>query len=162
MNYTEKYHLPQWEESDRIMMEDFNQMNHSIDSAISAAAQTAANALSTANSAKSTANSAQSAANTALASLPYAYGSYTGTGSDITVYLGFKPRFLVISGLRESSSGMGVGDFGQFGCITNGKNVSTNRLVFTSSGFTALCDPDGGATPNLWQLGRVYDYIAFK
>ncbi len=26
MNYTEKYHLPQWEKTDRIMMEDFNQM----------------------------------------------------------------------------------------------------------------------------------------
>ena len=26
MNYTEKYHLPQWEETDRIMRTDFNQM----------------------------------------------------------------------------------------------------------------------------------------
>ena len=26
MNYTEKYHLPQWEKTDRIMMEDFNRM----------------------------------------------------------------------------------------------------------------------------------------
>ena len=24
MNYTEKYHLPQWEETDRIMRTDFN------------------------------------------------------------------------------------------------------------------------------------------
>lgn len=26
MNYTEKYHLPQWEENDRVLREDFNQM----------------------------------------------------------------------------------------------------------------------------------------
>ena len=26
MNYTEKYHLPQWKKEDRIMMEDFNRM----------------------------------------------------------------------------------------------------------------------------------------
>ena len=26
MNYTEKYHLPQWEETDRVMRSDFNQM----------------------------------------------------------------------------------------------------------------------------------------
>ena len=26
MNYTENYHLPQWEETDRIMRTDFNQM----------------------------------------------------------------------------------------------------------------------------------------
>ena len=26
MNYTERYHLPQWEETDRIMRTDFNQM----------------------------------------------------------------------------------------------------------------------------------------
>ena len=34
MNYTENYHLPQWEETDRIMMEDFNQMCADIDSSI--------------------------------------------------------------------------------------------------------------------------------
>ena len=33
MNYTEKYHLPQWEENDRVMRTDFNQMCVDIESA---------------------------------------------------------------------------------------------------------------------------------
>ena len=41
MNYTTNYHLPQWVESDRILMEDFNQMCADIDGSI-AAAKTAA------------------------------------------------------------------------------------------------------------------------
>lgn len=38
MNYTEKYHLPQWVKSDRIMMEDFNAAMTNIESGISSAA----------------------------------------------------------------------------------------------------------------------------
>lgn len=48
MNYTEKYHLPQWIESDRIMMDDFNQMCADIEAGLSQAAQTA-DALTQAN-----------------------------------------------------------------------------------------------------------------
>ena len=52
MEYTSNYHLPQWVESDRIMMEDFNQMCEDIDGGI-AAAKTAA------DTAKATADAAQ-------------------------------------------------------------------------------------------------------
>lgn len=34
MNYTQNYHLPQWEKSDRIMMDDFNQMCTNIESGL--------------------------------------------------------------------------------------------------------------------------------
>ena len=53
MNYTTNYHLPQWVESDRIMMEDFNEAMSGIDGGI-AAAKTAA------DTAKTTADAAQS------------------------------------------------------------------------------------------------------
>ena len=36
MNYTTNYHLPQWVETDRIMMEDFNQAMAGIDQALGA------------------------------------------------------------------------------------------------------------------------------
>lgn len=83
MNYTENYHLPQWKESDRIMMNDFNQMCLDIESGIDSAkaeantssqalsdritaAQTAAgNAQTAANNAKTAADNAQTAADTA-------------------------------------------------------------------------------------------------
>ena len=41
MNYTENYHLPQWVKSDRIMMEDFNQMCADIEAGLSKTAQAA-------------------------------------------------------------------------------------------------------------------------
>ena len=34
MNYTTNYHLPQWVESDRIMMEDFNEAMEAIDTGL--------------------------------------------------------------------------------------------------------------------------------
>ena len=34
MNYTENYQLPQWEETDRVLMEDFNDANQKVDSAL--------------------------------------------------------------------------------------------------------------------------------
>jgi len=34
MNYTENYQLPQWEKSDRIMMDDFNEGNRKIETAL--------------------------------------------------------------------------------------------------------------------------------
>lgn len=34
MNYTENYQLPQWVESDRVLMEDFNEANSTIDQAL--------------------------------------------------------------------------------------------------------------------------------
>lgn len=34
MNYTENYHLPQWEETDRIMRTDFNEAMANIDGGI--------------------------------------------------------------------------------------------------------------------------------
>lgn len=39
MNYTEKYHLPQWEETDRIMRTDFNQMCADMESGLAGNAQ---------------------------------------------------------------------------------------------------------------------------
>ena len=37
MNYTEKYHLPQWEETDRIMRTDFNAAMAGIETGIEGA-----------------------------------------------------------------------------------------------------------------------------
>lgn len=44
MNYTKNYQLPQWEETDRVLMEDFNEANSQVDQ-IMAALHTAAESL---------------------------------------------------------------------------------------------------------------------
>ena len=56
MDYTTNYHLPQWVESDRIMMEDFNAMCAAIENGITAA--------------KAAADAAQKSADTALELTP--------------------------------------------------------------------------------------------
>ena len=69
MNYTENYHLPQWEETDRIMRTDFNQMCADMEAGLEKNAQAAAAAkargdkgVTDAAAAKAAADSAKSAA----------------------------------------------------------------------------------------------------
>ena len=71
MNYTEKYHLPQWEESDRIMRTDFNQMCADLEAGIARAQETAE-------------------------ALPFVTGSYRGNGTSQHIEVGFTPKILLI------------------------------------------------------------------
>ena len=164
MDYTNNYHLPQWVKSDRIMMDDFNQMNRNIESALNTSIQTANSAKSTANAAKSAASAAQSAANAAqstanqaLAALPYAVGSYTGTGQSMTFKTGFRPRFLIVDSHFEGSRSSGSDNYC---CATAGTQFPT-VITFNSDGFT-LSRKDDNTYPNLIQMNRIYTYIAFK
>ncbi len=86
MNYTKNYHLPQWDETDRIMRTDFNQMCAGLEDGLTTA--------------QAAANAAQQTAD-AAAVLPYVIGTYTGTGADLSIDVGFRPRFLIISGIKE-------------------------------------------------------------
>ena len=58
MDYTTNYHMPQWVESDRIMMEDFNEAMAAIDGGIKAAQDTADGGAAAAENAQATADSA--------------------------------------------------------------------------------------------------------
>ena len=66
MNYTEKYHLPQWEETDRILRTDFNQMCADMEAGL------------------------------AKVDKPFVYGAYTGTGDEMDVTVGFRPIAVLI------------------------------------------------------------------
>ena len=90
MNYTSNYHLPQWEKSDRILMDDFNQMCANIDGSI--------------RDARAEAETARSEAAEA-AKLPYAVGTYLGNGDAIKVTVGFRPRFLIITAMEPTLQG---------------------------------------------------------
>ena len=80
MNYTDKYHLPQWEETDRIMRTDFNQMCADIESGIAEAKKKADEAY-------------------APDYPPLVIGTYAGGGETETpVDVGFRPRFVLITG----------------------------------------------------------------
>ena len=93
MEYTENYQLPQWVESDRILMEDFNQAMAAIDGGIKAAQDAADGGAAAAEAAQTTADGALTEiaqVQNTLADLAnalanprncrIAYGSYVGTG----------------------------------------------------------------------------------
>ena len=147
MNYTTNYHLPQWVESDRIKMEDFNQMCEDIDGGITAAKAAASTAQTTANAAYSPSNK------------PYVVGTYIGNGGDVTVTLGFKPSFLIVSG-ESSTNANSSSSLGMYTVITAG-NVQTGSIELTASGFLAHVLANNYA-PEMSVRNRKYDYIAFR
>ena len=151
MEYTKNYHLPQWVKSDRIMMEDFNQMCQDMEAGLTET--------------KSSADTAQAVANEAKAeaqSLPYKIGSYTGTGEDVSVSLGFRPSFLIVCGMKEDDVGQVFDDWIYYSGITAG-NTIPHRLVITNTGFIAQHRGPGlYYYPDLTDPERTYNYIAFK
>ena len=172
MNSTQNHHLPQWVQSDRIRMDDFNDAMANIESGLNAAdaAQSAAaSALSKANAAQSAAQTAQSAANAAQSAanralctdnMPFVVGSYVGCGTEAAhIGLGFKPSLVIVSGVTESASGFDPAYF----VITRENQNVCRRLDIMPKGFCAYPDGNQGVTyPRMNELGRTYDYIAFR
>ena len=174
MNYTKNHHLPQWEKTDRIMMEDFNAMcadmeagldktarNAAADTAAarSESAAAAARAQSTADTAVSKADAAREVADAAYCPSykPFVTGSYTGTDLvATTVTLGFRPSFLIIS---AQGSYVSSGDGRISYVLVAGPNSTVRGLTFQSDGFRIVNVAD--STP-IMNAKRVYDYIAFR
>ena len=157
MNYTTNYHLPQWVKSDRIMMDDFNQMNGSIEAGMTETAAEAAAAAATANAAQAlaqqTAGSAYSPANK-----PYVVGVYTGTGEVQEVILGFTPS--VVMAFRMYDSNSEEGTLSQF-CVS-GRNVSPGKMRIIENGFRLGVEDYKYKFPAVNGKGFTYQYIAFK
>ena len=163
MNYTTNYHLPQWVETDRIQMEDFNQAMETLDGGIAAAKATADTAKNTADSAESKADAAQATANNAYCpeNQPFVVGTYVGTGTDTTVTLGFRPKFVVISGMQPGTQSNSTSDWDRYFALCDG-NVLSGRVMFTDTGFVARREISGAFYPVLHVEGRTYCYIAFR
>ena len=139
-----------------------------------AAAQTAANsAQSTANSAVSKADAAQTTANKAVTDAaaaqkkadaayapdqpPYVVGTYTGTNANLSVTLGFRPKFVLISCTDGQDAYLYT--------MAAGSSLSSTRLEFTSTGFTVKPDYVSNSArqvPYTNTKGLQYMYIAFR
>ena len=162
MNYTKNYRLPQWVKEDRIMMDDFNAMNTSIENGLTRTAAQAGAAVSSAARAEQTAASAVDTANAAAAARPYVVGSYTGDGETKTITLGFRPSFVIISGMVATMELNNTDDYDRYFGMSAG-NIMKRRLEFTDTGFTVFPrDFDHSYYPSFNENGRRYDYIAFK
>lgn len=175
MNYTEKYHLPQWEETDRVMMTDFNRMCAGMEDGLNANAQAAAAALSAANSkptseavsqAQSAAEAAQSTANSALSKAnaayspsykPYVTGTYNGLGptKSQTISVGFKPMFLIVSG--QATDQYGARSYS--GLLGDG--IFSDVVTLTSTGFTIKAQ-EGTSREYINEINMKYRYLAFR
>ena len=179
MDYTTNYHLPQWVESDRIMMEDFNEAMAAIDGGIKAAQDAADGGAAAAGAAQTTANRAESKADAAQASAdaagnaaadlaaiayttenkPFVTGSYTGNGSSTyrTINLGFRPSAVLI-GCSESTYTSSDVVFFSTGTVV-GRN---NEFAITSNGFKVKEGIYSNSNFFLNTEGMAYNYIAFR
>ena len=183
MNYTDKYHLPQWDETDRIMRADFNRMCADMEAGLlktardaaedtaqtsasaaadaAKAAADAAKAQTTADKAVADAAAAQAKANAAYCptNMPYVIGTYTGTNAEQTVTVGFQPSFLITSCPLSRDAHMYT--------LAAGKGINSERLQFTATGFKLFKDGVDGGThivhpPQINSAGKKYVYIAFR
>ena len=160
MNYTNNYHLPQWVETDRIMMEDFNRAFSDIDEGIKTAQDTADTAESKADAAQSSANAVADAYTPG--NQPYVVGSYTGTGADMTITLGFRPKFLILSGMESSSATNSTLAWDRYFGLCDG-SIMPLRVTFTDTGFTVFARGNSYQNyPDFTDSGRTYCYLAFR
>ncbi len=157
MNHTKNYGLPQWELNDLIRMEDFNGAMNNIETGLDSSTAKAEAAVNTANFAKAAAIAAQNKAN----ELPYAAGSYVGTGKDVDIHLGFRPSFVIVCG-HLSGGALGTDMMMTFVFSATAGNVVPLRIAFMDNGFRACAPASGNPYPDFSVSGRRYDYIAFK
>ena len=167
MNYTTNYHLPQWVETDRIQMEDFNGAMAAMDQGMAEAKVAAETAQEAAGTAQAAAEIAQSSANAVAdaytpGNQPYVVGSYTGTGADMTITLGFRPKFLILSGMESTITTNSTSTWDRYFGLCDGSILSL-RVAFLDTGFTVYAR--GGSHqnfPDFTDSGRTYCYIAFR
>ena len=144
MNYTKNYHLPQWVETDRIQMEDFNQAMADIDEGL--------------NEVKTMVENVQDAYTPD--NMPFVIGTYTGNGAETNrdINLGFKPRFVIISGMARTGNTTNA-QFSRFGFFgATGSTVTVAQI--TNNGFRLV--NSSLQYPELNTANVVYTYIAFR
>ena len=154
MNYTEKYHLPQWEDSDRVMRTDFNQMCVNIENGIKEVKSEAQKAQTDVDG---LARTVKSQGETLSAHEHCVMGTFTGSMYATVVTLGFRPKAVYIAKVYSTRD---VEDAaGACGLFMDG--VSNSTLVFRDDGFS-LHSGDSGTYPRLNSRNTPYIYIAFK
>ena len=163
MIYTANYHLPQWVEEDRIIMEDINDAMAGIDQGLQGAKAAADTAESKADAAQAAAETADSKADAAQSTAdnaycpdnkPYVTGQYTCQSSLLNINLGFKPTMVIVAGDTASTDGTP----GQYSGVLFSGYSNANASI-TNDGFSV---GDAGTYPNLAQRYRRYYYIAFR
>ena len=133
MDYTQNFHLPQFEETDRIHHDDFNDAFAAIDAAIT---------------------------NSSYAVGSYTGNGKTEAEGGTVISLGFHPRFLIIAGdWAERSTGIELLYFG-FGADPRGDIYV--RLTDDGFQVMKAAGSNGAEFHFLNQPDYIYSYIAFR
>lgn len=158
-NYTENYGLCQWEATDQVLREEFNQDNAAVDEALKGTADLAQAAQVLAQAAYSPENS------------PIAVGSYTGNGAaKRKIKLGFTPKAVLVVPYDTNFISMGryLGGLAVTGC--NACNDKTGASVWkegisflgvTSDGFY-ISHTEDTVSCNTNDSGELYLYFAAR
>ena len=179
MHYTKNYHLPQWEKSDRIMMDDFNAMCGNLEAGLEKTASDASKrsdqiqasadaAMAAANRAQQSAEAAQETAGSAYCpgNLPYSIGMYYGNGEKVSITLGYTPQFLIITAQSEQANNEDICGVAVIGNMRGSSNMLSS-VTFLDNGFTVqnpggVPNVGGQFYPMMNQRNKVYYYIAFR
>lgn len=88
----------------------------------------------------------------------FVIGQYTATGEEQSIDVGFRPRFLIITGGQKSYYDKPY--YYGYHAFTAGYEV-TDSVVLTDNGFTVKVT-EINYYPKLDLAGRQYSYIAFR
>ena len=173
MTQTQKYHLPQWEKSDRIVMEDFNSMTAKLETALTAhdieiaakADKAAIASLQTQVSQKA----AETALNSAVSSLEVkiagkasvVMGSYYGTGGTQRISLGFTPKAVWF---QPKGGDLGFSGFAASGFVAPGYPMrsSSGLDIASISGNDLVVVSSDGNRIDANRKDTYYYYVAFR
>ena len=140
MNYTKNYHLPQWEEDDRVLRSDFNNAMAALEDGLQANAQGVREA------------------KTEAAKLPYVVGTYVGTAEAQDIYLGFQPAMVIIGSTENSN----VQDSTLAKMMVLTADSGTTKIRLTDTGFHMEAETTQYKYPKPNYPGGKYQYIAFR
>ena len=138
MNHTTNYNLNQWEAGDRVTRDDFNADNAAIDAAL------------------------KTIADSAGGGIRFASGTYTGSGAERTISLGFQPKAVLLFTCQGATQDSAYTAGGLFfaGAPLRCSNQSKIAAEITTNGFTVYGNAVTGNHANI--SGIIYYYLAIK
>ncbi len=149
MHYTTNYKLPQWVETDRIMMEDFNDAMEKIEEGLTAG--------------KTAAEEGQQALSESLAALSetvaahqIAVGSYTGNDGTQTIKVGFTPKAVLVHNQRGDVTDGHLSALAITGKSAKEQYNNTTLLEITTNGFKVIHGNNASVNSSYYN----YHYLA--
>ena len=91
---------------------------------------------------------------------PHYIGYYNGTGRALYIELGWRPKLVIICGIKSTTTSAAAQAEATRFVIASRNTNNLTTLTFDTKGFTV--NAVSGAYPNLTEPDVVYSYIAFK